>query len=195
MYTCEECGGYCVLDQACADFICTECGLCFQDVSVGWTETGLPFESSYVVTKTVYEPIKYLERKFNDLRLTSEQRKRVTGVFQRIATVYQRVKGSRKSNLHYNYVIRRILLELGETEAAERVPRVKGAKKAAELDVIWDRIAAALDDFAYLRCPSPWCNSTSRSTPSVSPCRRPSRSGTAPSWPTAATTARAACSS
>jgi hypothetical protein len=144
MYTCTECGGYCVSDRACCDLICTDCGLCFRDVTLAWPEEGLPFDSSSIQTKTVYEPIKYLKKKLLTLKLTSAQHQEVTRVFQRIASVYQDLKGDRKSNLHYFYTIRKILELLGCFEESYTVPEVKGWKKLTELDAVWQRICDRL---------------------------------------------------
>lgn len=149
MYSCTECGGYCVCDPVVGDFICTECGLCTQDVSVGWQEVGLPFDCSSTQSKTVYEPVKYLQKKLHQLKLTSSQQEEVIKGFKRVSSVYQELKGTRKSNLHYFYVIKK-LLELMECwEESERVPPVKGWKKLMELDAVWVRICEKLEFYFW----------------------------------------------
>ena len=145
LYTCEECDGYCIADHNTGDYVCTECGLCCKDITIGWDVVGLPYESSSTQRKTVYEPVKYLAKKLHAVKLTSSQHFRVVCMFKQIGSVYQEVKGCRKSNLHYFYTVRKILEVLDEWEAAELVPRVKGKKKLVELDEIWRRIADRLD--------------------------------------------------
>jgi transcription initiation factor TFIIIB Brf1 subunit/transcription initiation factor TFIIB len=141
---CAEClGTDFVLNTTTADSICTNCGLCTQEISCGWE---FPAFSALSHTtrhkKSVHDKNAYFKKKMDSScpYLSSSMRQQLARLFKKAEHSFKRITSTRKYSPSYNYVCSQLLRILACDRLAFEVPRIKGARKLKELDATWQLV-------------------------------------------------------
>ena len=86
----------------------------------------------YVFFKLNSQPFPYITTKEYNL---------ILNVFNVVSSIYGKYKPKgRKSFLHYFFVLKQILIVLGEIEYAKYIPPLKTYSKQKELEQVWNQI-------------------------------------------------------
>ena len=134
---CEICGGYLVRTDWAPT--CNECG------SVHTHLQSLKFENDDFKKpqKVLYSQMLHLLgkiTKFHAIALDYKTRTRLIYLFDRVLTVFENVKGTRKNFMNYEYILMKIFEYMEKPEISCLFKKLKSKKTIIEHNTLWEKI-------------------------------------------------------
>lgn len=145
-YICLGCGGYdMVVISADADRVCRDCGLCCYEMDVGWeTLDRTDYDRCRFKKKSVHCRSTYFMKRYVDSlpNLSSALRTELYRLQKTFVHAFRRQRSSRKYTPHYRFQLKKLLQLCDQHSIADTVPPLKGVKKIAALEEVWQQVCS-----------------------------------------------------
>lgn len=146
---CHGCGEWAVVEDTInGNDVCTECGLCAENLTIGWDAADKQFyDRARLRVKSEHNKSKYFGKKVahSEVKVTSLDHRCLANLFSKAKSVLEggTIKTERKYQPAVKYQLRQLLSLLGLEKQAKEIPLLKGKKELRALDHIWEQVCRA----------------------------------------------------
>ena len=169
-YECEYCHSAYIYDEATADFICSKCGHCEQDLWAGCTQEFNYKNTNGLLPKAKqYEPTKYVWEKLSGVKFAPLHVEDLARGYTRVIWIWNRIKPpTRKAQLNVNFVMRKLCAMLGYEHYIPQIPDIKTNKTKKQLEQYWEGVLKEWGNQTTCQQCQPSTHSAPNSSPSTS---------------------------